>query len=459
MIKKTLTVVFCLIIAVILVACNGDNSYNEDLNTQIIETEGNTLDNTAQQSTTQETTQVITEETTKEGYEIKASDLSEEMQYYFTGNTVKNETLFIIDKGDEKSLLYPATKILSVTSYDGSVIYTEGVDYILTEDGKLQVTESSSIPCITSEVYYNHPEAMLQIEHNGDKKWVYWGEGDAMTKWQICVSYEHQSKWDGFLQDCDTEQFESIINKLQAGEDITVFFYGDSITCGANSSWYVGHNPDQYPYPMLFVNTLADLFDYTVNYIDVSDLDSLIKSTPKPYIAGERGTITYINTAVGGWTAKDGIDNFDKFVKPYIEEYGCDLFCVAFAGNDAASGHTPVTVANNYAKIIEKAQKICPELHFMMISSMVNTPLSTNGWSTPSMLDHEEQFIIASRKLSVSKNIHGAVVNMTSMSMSLLDFKEFADYSGNNINHPNDFLHRIYAQLLLQCFIGYENLD
>ena len=459
MIKKTLIIIFCLILTLILVACNGDKSYKEDLTLQSIGTEGGTLENMTQEIITENNTEKLTEEITSESLGINSSSLSEEMDYYFLGNTVKNDTLFIIDKGEEKSLLYPATKIISVTSYDGSVTYVEGVDYILTPDGKLKITESSSIPAITSEVYYNHPEAMLQIEHNGEKKWVYWGEGNAMTKWQICVSYEHQSKWDGFLQDCHTDQFESIINKLQAGEDITVFFYGDSITCGANSSWYVGHSPDQYPYSMLFVNTLADLFDYTVNYIDVSDLDPLIKSTPKPYIVGERGTITYINTAVGGWTAKDGINNFDKFVKPYIEKYGCDLFCVAFAGNDAASGHTPVMVANNYAKIIEKAHEICPELHFMMISSMVNTPISTNGWSTPSMLEHEDQFKIASRRLNISKKVPGAVVCMTSMSMSLLNYKEFADYSGNNINHPNDFLHRIYAQLLLQCFIGYENLD
>ena len=477
--------IFCLIITLILVACNGDKSSNENLTAENFETSEqasntdiqttaesdiessveidatSTIESDTQESsesTSTENTTLEQSEETSEDFYMNYANLSEKMKYLFSEKSVVDDTLFIIDKGEVKSLLYPATKILSVTSYDGKITYVEGDDYILTDDGKLKITENSSIPCITSEVYYNYSEAMLQIEHNGEKKWVYWGEGDAMTKWQICVSYEHESVWGGYEQKCHTEQFKGVIEKLEHGEDITVFFYGDSITCGANSGWYVSDNIDGLPYSMLFVNSLADLFGYTVNYIDVSHLDSLIKATPDPYVAGDIGTITYINTAVGGWTAKDGINNFDTFVKPFIEQYGCDLFIVAFAGNDAASNHSPSTVASNYKILIESAQAICPELHFIMLSSMVNTPLSTNGWNTPSMLEHEEWFEKATKRLINSNKINGAVVGMTSMSMSLLDYKEFADYSGNNINHPNDFLHRVYAQLLFQAFIGYENL-
>ena len=402
----------------------------------------------------EETTEEVTEEVT-EGFTIDLSFLSEDMKYLFSGNTVRNETLFFIDKGEEKSLLYPATKIISVTSYDGKVVYTEGVDYVLTDDGKLKICEDSSIPCITSEVYYNHHDATLQVLHNGENKCVYWGEGDTMTRWQVCVSYEHNSTWSGFSQDCNTEQFQKLIGKLKAGEDVTFIFYGDSITCGANSSWYVGTEPNLGSYPMLFTEAIADLFGYTVNYVDVSHLDGSIKKTPENYVGGTRGTINYINTAVGGWTAKDGVTYFKTFIKPYIEEYGCDLLVVAFAGNDACANHTPQMVANNYRKIITEAYRICPELHFMMVSSMINTPLSTNGWYTPSMLEHEAEFLKAARRCNLADNIPGSIIGMTSMSVSLLDYKDFVDYTGNNINHPNDFLHRVYAQFLFQSFIGY----
>jgi hypothetical protein len=30
--------------------------------------------------------------------------------------------------------------------------------------------------------------------------------------------------------------------------------------------------------------------------------------------------------------------------------------------------------------------------------------------------------------------------------------KRFSDLSGNNVNHPNDFSHRVYAQVIVQLF-------
>lgn len=428
--------------------------------------EQTTLVDTVQ--TTDETTlpetEVTTEEvTTKvvEGLDISEDSLTDVMKNMFSdGKYMKNETLFFIDKGDVKRLIYPATKIISVTSYDGSVTYKEGVDYILTEDGKLQVTENSSIPCITSEVYYNNTKHDISINHNGETKWIYWGEGDTMTKWQVCVTYEHESVWEGFKQQSNAKQYEAVIKKLIAGEDVTVMFYGDSITCGANASWFLGQAPHQSTYAMLFTEALADLFGYTVNYIDVSHLKpGMIRPTPAPYVAGDRGTITYINTAVGGWTSNDGVANFDTFIKPYVEEYGCDLFVIAFGGNDAPMGIKSSTIASNFKTIITKVHDIDPDAHFMMVATMVTNTLATNGWYTPTILEHEKEFLKASRQLNSLEKIKGAVTNMTSMSLSVLDHKEFVDYTGNNINHPNDFFERVYAQTLLQSFIGYENMN
>ena len=185
----------------------------------------------------------------------------------------------------------------------------------------------------------------------------------------------------------------------------------------------------------------------------------MIKPTPEPYVAGTNGTITYINTAVGGWTSNDGYNNFDTFVKPFVEEYGCDLFVIAFGGNDAPGGIPATTIANNFKKIITMVSKSAPDVHFMMIATMVTNTLATNGWWTPTILEHEAEFLKAARYLNSKSGIPGAVTNMTSMSLSVLDHKDFVDYTGNNINHPNDFFERVYAQTLLQSFIGYENMN
>jgi len=36
--------------------------------------------------------------------------------------------------------------------------------------------------------------------------------------------------------------------------------------------------------------------------------------------------------------------------------------------------------------------------------------------------------------------------------LELLTRKPFSDLSGNNINHPNDFSHRFYAQIIDRLF-------
>ena len=451
----------------VLTSCNAtttEESTNEETTSMTettIETEIETEIDTETETETE--TEATTEEITKviEGLDVNASDLSDEMQNMFSdGKYMKNETLFFIDKGDTKRLIYPATKIISVTSYDGKVTYTEGKDYILTEDGHLQVTATSSIPCITSDVYYNYSNQMISINHEGKTKWIYWGEGDTMTKWQVCVTYEHNSVWDGYQQPSNAKMYKAVIEKLIAGEDVTVMFYGDSITCGANASWFLSQDPGQHTYAMLFTEALADLFDYTVNYIDVSHLQpGMIKPTPEPYVAGERGTITYINTAIGGWTSTNGLQNFDTHVKPFVEQYGCDLFVIAFGGNDGPGGIPAATIASNFKQIITKVNAIDSDAHFMMVATMVTNTLATNGWWTTAILDHETEFLKAARLLNSKNKIMGAVTNMTSMSLSVLDHKEFVDYTGNNINHPNDFFERVYAQTLLQSFIGYENMN
>jgi len=47
-----------------------------------------------------------------------------------------------------------------------------------------------------------------------------------------------------------------------------------------------------------------------------------------------------------------------------------------------------------------------------------------------------------------------AVANVTTIWEQLLTRKSVLDYSGNGLNHPNDFGHRIYADVILET-IGY----
>ncbi len=382
--------------------------------------------------------------------DVSLSDLDPLMKPLFAGNEVKNETVMFIEKTDEKTLLYPIGEIISVTSFDGKTVYEEGKDYIV-KDGKLCLTEGTSIPVITAANYYNVPNAAIQLQtmYNGKPVNTYWGEGHAMNRWQINVNYTHSSAWEGDTQRCELETYTAFLKKLEAGEDVTILFYGDSITYGASATWLTGYNPKQYTYPILFTQALADLFDYTVHY------EKGVANVPaEDYVAGTRGTITYINTAVGGWTSSDGVTNLKASVTDRIEASGCDLFVVAFGMNDG--GSSVRAVKNNVEKIVDGVLSVAPDTSVVLLSTMVPNPNATNGWYGSQ--DKQEGQLLNLAKDYTADGVPCAVTRMTTVSLAVLTRKEFHDYSGNNINHPNDFFIRVYAQTLLQTVVGYENM-
>ena len=248
------------------------------------------------------------------------------------------------------------------------------------------------------------------------------------------------------------ETYQNFVKKLQAGEDVTVFFYGDSITSGCSASWLFDYAPYQPSYPMLFVQALADLFDYTVHYVS---LDIAMRVPAEDYVAGTRGTITYVNTAVGGWTSADGVQNLENFVVNKVRTYGCDLLVLAYGMNDGYSA--PTATKANIKAMADAVLGIKPEASLLLVSTMVPNPEATNGWygNQP----QQEQYLISLAKTYRNKGVACEVARMTAVSLDVLKHKEHKDYSGNNINHPNDFFNRVYAQTLLQALIGYENMN
>lgn len=386
------------------------------------------------------------------GFNAYYNKLDVNIKNIFVEPVVFEETVFFIDRGETKRLLFLADSIVKVTSYDRKIVYEEGRDYRLV-DGKLHIPENSSIPCITTEKYYNVSDSIVSICHNGSQVPVYWGEDNTMTQWQIRVTYTHSDSFDGFVQPDNSRAYEKFIGKLISGEDVTVIAYGDSITCGATSSWYCGLEPHIYTYSMQFACALADVFGYTVKFVDASELHPQIKKPPCDYVGGDRGTIMYINTSVGGWRSITGVENYDRHVAPFVEKHGCDLFICAFGMNDSA--YTPQTPAENAKIMIDKTLALSADASIALISTMVPNPISV-GWyanqryQEPHLMDLAQQYR--------EDGIPCEVVQMTSVSQAVLKYKEFVDCSGNNINHPNDFFIRIYANALLQSVIGYGNL-
>ena len=387
----------------------------------------------------------------KEFLEIKKTKLNDLMQSVFAEPLCRDETVAFMETDAEKALLFPIDSIASVTSYDGETTYREGVDFAVV-NGNLVLLEGSSIPRMTLEKYYHHTNNSLRTMWNGEETPTLWGEGE-LSPYQVKVTYRHGQKWDGFLQESYSEVYGDFIKKLQNGENVTVFFAGDSITLGASASWLMGTKPYQLSYPILFVQALADLFDYTVRFAP-ANLEKTASVPQNDHVAGNRGVITYVNTGVGGWNSPKGVETANEYIVDKVKEHGCDLFIIGYGMNDV--GHDPAVTRANVKTMADAARKVAPHTAIAILATMVPNPAGI-GWYG-NQYKQEPEFMALAEEYRRA-GVACGVCRMTSISLSVLKRKIFHDYSGNNINHPNDFFVRLYAQAMLQTVIGYENMQ
>ncbi len=382
-------------------------------------------------------------------------DLETYMTPIWDGRVVHNETVMFLGMDDEVSLLYDADEIISVRSYDLKTEYQQGSDYDYV-DGKLVLLQGTSIPCMDKREYYTSNPQYSQLVTQGNTAegvtgaYTYWGEGDSMTKWQVAVTYKHSQFWDGYSVESFADRYQDLIQKLQNGEDVTFVFYGDSITYGANASSMVGVEPDMPTWPMMFTQYIAKQYGYTVRYIQNEFTKAPVPT--EDAVFGSNGTITYYNPSVGGWSVQDGYQNVKDYVGSVVNDYGCDLFTVAFGMNNASLA--PKKFVQYTEGLIKHVQAHAPDTGIVMVSTMVPNPEATNGWYGNQDQFEAEMLVSAEAYQEAGSNC--AVACMSSMSKSILEYKRFRDYTGNNINHPNDFMARIYAQVMYQTVCGYE---
>lgn len=416
---------------------------------------------TTEPDTNAGTEQVSEEETTMDIIYDKF-DLDSYMEPIWSGDIVRNETVMFVGADDKIPLLYHADNIISVRSYDLSKEYVKGVDYDYV-DGYLVLLENTSIPYISYDTYYScrNPEQdwLYTRRDDGEAVSTYWGEGTVMTQWQLAVTYKHSDSWQGYNTPCSSERYQSFINMLENGEDVTVLFYGDSITNGASASAVCNTEPYSLPWTKMFVEYVAKHYGYSVKYIDAATEIGVtnVPAVGKDVSYGNRGTITYINSAVGGWSTDQGYQNVNEYVVNLVRKYGCDLFVLAFGMNNA--GSTADSICDLLEKMVNKVKDVVPEVSTVLVSTMSPNPEANvvKVWYGKQVTFEPEMLKLAD-KLNASGTIC-AVAPMTSMSCSVLETKRFRDYTGNNINHPNDFMVRIYAQVLTETVFGYDNLD
>ncbi len=357
------------------------------------------------------------------------------------GEVVYNETLWFAGS-QTASLMYEPTEIVSVMSYDLKTTFEEDTDYIV--DGKdIIIPENGKIPYLSpSELYRTSPmnsfvQALRRGENGQPDGYIYADEGSTISAQQVVVTYRHKDQITWNLPKVETAKFPKTMAKLSGGEKIKVLFYGDSITVGANSSEFIGYGPRAESYANMVKSYMQKRFP--------------------------SATIDFKNNAVGGtdsnWginkkTGLAGIDNIEAsegnhFEKRVLNE-NPDLLFIAYGMNDQKYDATEYK--QNIKEMIEEVRAKNPDVEIMLVSGMIANP--------ETYFDNKDYEAYQNALLELSEDYENVgVATVYNSVKSVYTKKRFVDCTANNINHPNDYMMRVYAQTVLYSLFGADYID
>ena len=342
------------------------------------------------------------------------SKMGELLTPIWTGDVAFQESVMVLADEDGSTapiqMLYPATEILKVQSSDLQTTYTEGADYALDEEGRLVIVNGGSIPVTPYQEVHLDAELPGKSFQKEDGGYLRFSEHGFYHKRQIAVTYRHAQGWYGAIPKRQGSRLLKTRAKLEGKQPLHILFYGDSITAGANASGTMGLPP----YLPRFSDIVVEEWKTQYGYEDIH----------------------MTNTAVGGKNCFWGVEQ----AKERVAAYAPDLLVLGFGMNGHAE---PEEHRANLLKIIDIARGVNPECEVILIATTLPNRILPHFW-------RKQALYLAEAKKIAEENQGIAVAEMTTMHQDLLQRKRFVDMTGNNVNHPNDYLTRVYAQVLLE---------
>ena len=441
--KLALLAAALLVTAAAAVACTDPS--DETVTTDVTDTETpvttsapepeDTPAPTEEESVTETPTETPTEVTTEPETETEApimldqlNDLQKLTTPFWRMNTMYRESTCMIVREDGSvtaKLAFKPTRIIAVEDNSLTVVFEEGKDY--TWDGETNTlvwVEGSSIPFFTKNDIEGKREDGTQVDaypafdELGRSRFgnALYCVSEFLYSRQIAVTYEYEyGSWDGYVAPYQGDTIPKTMAKLKAGEETTVFFYGDSIFTGCDSSAMYNRAPNQESFPAFTKQVLEATYG---------------------------GRVKLYNPSVGGQNSVWGKDNAKELVCDRAQP---DLVVIGFGMNDGDKQGR--STARNVEKIITNIREVYPDCEFIVVACMV--PNATAGF-----LSTQDQLPKAYADLA--EKLEGvAFVDMFTPHAKLLEQKDFISMSGNNINHPNDWLIRVYAMQILSALVEY----
>lgn len=399
----------------------------------------------------------------EEGTERETGSMSDLVKNFWQSDTMYDETVMFVAETDEEGnvvsaprgkLLFSAETILSVKQYvtnsDEPILYTEGVDFFYSEGYLVaygSVTEnlgkkvfSGTIPyvtdkALTGEESFPGVSSSTTVPSKTAGLYLPFTEGTGIVSMQCSVTYTHSEKWTGAVPSYYGDgALQRTVEKLKNKESVELFVWGDSISTGANSSSVLNMAPYMKTWPELLVENLSSYYGADVKLT---------------------------NKAVGGWSSNNGVGGGSGYVdgvlieqaglsalfKNDMPDYVPDVALIGFGMNDASGDLPAERFVENILSMISTLRVRNPNCEIILIGTMLANPLAVHAKNQTELTGYL-------KNIAKIEKYHCCVVDIGAMHQDLLNAqKRYTEMSSNNVNHPNDFLARIYAMNLLSAFI------
>lgn len=326
---------------------------------------------------------------------------------------------------DEVRLLFPAEAVFRVFIPASGEEFVAGRDFeYIPETASLRRIPGGRIPFLPQEALRPgedvpcdpHPRARAVADAVDGGRWLF-DNGNFFAEHQISVDYRAEYiDFDPELP-AQSERLPAFRKKLSVpGSEIRITLIGDSISEGFNATAFTRGEPFAPPYIDQTVRYLADRFQVG---------------------------ITRFNRAVEGTGCAFALEHPQLWT-----EDSPDLLIIAYGMNEFAKS-TPEKFVDSEARLIDMARQHAPDCEVVLVTSMTGHPL----WK-PTIPGPDAAFAAAMREFVAASEAGIALADVQKVWKMLLKRKDFYDLSGNGVNHPNDYGHRVYASVLAQLLSG-----
>lgn len=338
----------------------------------------------------------------------------------FSGDEITAESVFPLGNEDPSKpatakLLFAPSQVLEAYTLSSG----KKVDLVQDKDFKIdgdtiEFLPNSNVKIIPySDIYAegknNNFKKGEHFYFDVIKKFAFFKEGMWFHSRMVYISYKHTAISGKPHKSTCEDLLPNTMKIIKSKKPLRVVLFGDSISYGANASG------------------LSMTVPYAPSWGDTAThVLSRFYKTP----------VIFFNRALGGETSTWGVKQVENLVCPDKP----DLVIIAFGMNDRIDKDK---FRANLETIISKVRDVNPAAEFVLVSAMFANP----NWHFFPMHDDYAEVC----KQMVKQGI--ALADVRSIHKRLLEKKRFIDMTGNNVNHPNDFLIRVYAQYLLKNLI------